>query len=117
MEELLDKFETNILDIWEKTYSGEYTIDDVVDLYLNIKNEWEAVIGPMDIVYEKGMDLISKNLGEALLYYNTDIPEQQYMELIRGLVSLIKHNTDKPSVKYALSNFRKKQISEDFKQA
>lgn len=119
IEELLDKFETNLLDMWDKTYySGEHTLDDVIDLYLNIKNEWTALVEghPDDRVWSDGMDIIERSLGYAILYFDTDGPEQNY-EVIQGLVNVISTNQDKPSVKNALSNFRKKQISEDFKQA
>lgn len=118
IEELLDKFENNLLDIWKKTYySGEYTLDDVIDLYLNIKNEWTALleVNTEDNVWSDGMEIIEKGLGYAILFFDTDGPEQQDCGVIRGLLYVISSNQDKPSVKNALANFKKRQIDEDFK--
>lgn len=119
IEELLDKFETNLLDMWDKTYyKDKITLDNVIDLYLNIQNEWNALVmgNSDDRVWSDGMEIIERSLGYAILYFDTDGPEQQQYEVIQGLVNIISTNQDKPSVKNALSNFRKKQISEDFKQ-
>lgn len=116
IEELLDKFETNLLDMWYKTYyKGKQTLDSVVDLYLNIQNEWTALVGGNDGVWSDGMEIIEKGLGYAILCFDTDGPEQQQYEVIHGLVNVISTNQDKASVKNALLNFKKRQISEDFK--
>ena len=117
IEELLDQFENNLLDMFEKTYySGEHTLDDVLDLYLNIKNEWDALVRgyPKEQVWSDGIEIIERGLGYAILFFDTDGPEQNY-EVIQGLVNLISTNQDKPSVKNALANFKKRQIDEDFK--
>ena len=120
MEELLEEFEINLQDMWDKTYNGETTttLDDVTDLYLNILNEWNALVGGYygDMVWSDGVKILEKGLGEAILFFDTDGPEQLDCEVIQGLVNILSTNQDKPSVKNALSNFRKKQLSEDFKQ-
>lgn len=119
IEELLDKFETTLQDMWDKTYNGGTTLDEVVDLYLNIEREWTALslCDTEDNVWYDGMEIIEKGLGEAILFFDTDGPEQLDCEVIQGLVNVISTNQDKPSVKNALLNFKKNQISEDFKQA
>ena len=117
IEELLDEFETNLSDMWDKTYySGELTLDKVIDLYFNIQNEWSALLeaNTEDNVWYDGIGIIAKGLGEAILFFDTDGPEQND-EVIRGLVNLISTNQDKQSVKNALANFKKRQIEEDFK--
>ena len=117
IEELLDEFETNLQDMWDKTYNGKTTLDKVIDLYLNIQNEWNALVmeNSDDRVWSDGMEIIEKGLGYAILYFDTDGPEQQEYEVIQGLANVIRTNQDKPSVKNALLNFKKKQINEDFK--
>lgn len=120
MEELLAEFETNLQDMWDKTYNGETTttLDDVIDLYLNILNEWDALVGGYyeDRVWSEGVEILEKGLGYAILFFDTDGPEQRDCEVIQGLINIISTNQDKSSVKNALSNYRKKQLSEDFKQ-
>ena len=122
IEELLAEFEATLQDMWDKTYYKDETttatLDEVVDLYINILNEWSALVcgDHEDRVWSDGLDIIEKGLGEAILFFDTDGPEQLDCEVIQGLVNVISTNQDKPSVKNALSNFRKKQLSEDFKQ-
>ena len=68
------------------------------------------------MVWSDGVKILEKGLGEAILFFDTDGPEQLDCEVIQGLTRILSTNQDKPSVKNALSNFRKKQLLEDFKQ-
>ena len=118
IEELLAEFETKLQDMWDKTYNGETTLDEVVDLYINILNEWSALVcgDYEDRVWSDGEEILEKGLGYAILFFDTDGPEQQDCEVIQGLIHILSTNQDKPSVKNALSNFRKQALAEDFKQ-
>ena len=113
LKDMLDKFEENLKEDWNKTYyTGEHSLDDVINLYVIIKNEWDALIeSDDDDVHYDGMSIISKGLGEAILYFDTDIPEQNDYEVIIGLSHLVESNKDKASVKKALENFKLKQIN------
>ena len=113
---MLDKFEDNLKEDWNKTYyTGEHSLEDVINLYVIIKNEWDALIeSDDDDVHYEGMGIISKGLGEAILYFDTDIPEQNDYSVIRGLSYLVESNKDQPSVKKAIENFNLKQIKDDF---
>lgn len=117
LKDMLDEFESNLKEDWNKTYyTGEHSLEDVINLYVIIKNEWEALIdsdNDDDVCYE-GINIISKGLGEAILYFDTDIPEQNDYSVIRGLSYLVESNQDKPSVKKAIVNFNLKNIRPDF---
>lgn len=107
IEELLDKLETNMKDLEDK-YGEEYVYNkDINEALQNFKigmiNEWNYFI-PQGLINSLGVNFIN--------LYSFDT----HWSLTETLITVIMKNIDHPDVKLALSNFRKKQISEDFKQ-
>ena len=106
IEELLDKLETNMKDLEDKYYE-EYVYNKNINEALQnfksgITNEWNYFIPQGDI----------NSLGIKFI----NLYAFDHWSLTETLITVIMKNIDHPDVKLALSNFRKKQLSEDFKQ-
>lgn len=108
IEELLDKLETNMKDLEDK-YADVYIFDneaDIEEALQNFKtgmiNEWNYFI-PQGLINTLGIEFIK--LYDCHTHWS----------LTKVLITVIMKNIDHPDVKLALSNFRKKQLSEDFK--
>lgn len=114
MKDFIKSINDELDTIWDDMYpmDGTNSFENIVDGYERINDLWGRLFSESNFWFA-GQNLICQNLGEAIIYFDTDIPEQQ--TLVEDLIHILRNNTDDVVMKKLYNDFRIQKMNKDFK--
>lgn len=112
--EVFERLEAEMYEIWNEAFGVDVKPDKETyeSMYLKLIHYWTILTEDDYNLNNDGYDRLCKSLGNAIVMFDTDGPEQD--DLIYDLIELILKNKDGLTYKRILTKLRNEKLEQDF---
>lgn len=112
--EVFEKLEAEMYEIWQEAFGIDVKpdLENYITMYEKLQRYWAKLTQYDYKIFEVGYNRICQSLGNSILMFNTDGPEQD--DLIYNLIELILKNKDCLTYKLIMTKIRNEKLEQDF---
>lgn len=112
--EVFEKLEAEMYEIWQEAFGIDVKpdLENYITMYEKFQRYWAKLTEDDYKIFEVGYNRICQSLGNSILMFNTDGPEQD--NLIYNLIELILKNKDCLTYKRIMTKIRNEKLEQDF---
>lgn len=114
MEEVFERLEAEMYEIWQEAFGEDVKqdFDTYATMYKKLQRYLAKLAQDDNKIFNVGYNRICQSLGNSLLMFDTDGPEQDY--LIYDLIELVVKHKESLTYKRILTKLRNEKLEEDF---
>lgn len=112
--EVFERLEAEMYEIWLEAFGFDVKpdLENYITMYEKLQRYWAKLTQYDYKICEVGYNRICQSLGNSILMFNTDVPEQD--DLIYNLIELILKNKDCLTYKLIMNKIRNEKLEQDF---
>ena len=112
--EVFERLEAEMYEIWQEAFGVDVKpdLENYITMYEKLQRYWAKLAQDDYKIFEVGYNRICQSLGNSILMFNTDGPEQD--DLIYNLIELILKNKDGLTYKLIMTKIRNEKLEQDF---
>ena len=112
--EVFKRLEAEMYEIWQEAFGIDVKpdLENYITMYEKLQLYWAKLTQDDYKIFEVGYNRICQSLGNSILMFNIDWPEQD--DLIYNLIALIFKNKDCLTYKLIMTKIRNERLEQDF---
>lgn len=112
--EVFERLEAEMYEIWQEAFGIDVKpdLENYITMYEKLQRYWAKLTQDDYKIFGVGYNRICQSLGNSILMFNTDGPEQD--DLIYNLIELILKNKDCLTYKLIMTKIRNEKLEQDF---
>ena len=112
--EVFKRLEAEMYEIWQEAFGIDVKpdLENYITMYEKLQLYWAKLTQDDYKIFEVGYNRICQSLGNSILMFNIDWPEQD--DLIYNLIALIFKNKDCLTFNLIMTKIRNERLEQDF---